>query len=107
MSTALQSATPYLVTDSNPPQDIDGMDHARCAFLHNAILLHAWTSSGRNSDDFLTKSRPGLEWDFNIDLTTLHPSVIAFLKTARALPPNHGVHFFYNVQGLMGAVGGA
>ncbi|KAK4543619.1 hypothetical protein LTR36_005264 [Oleoguttula mirabilis] len=106
MSAPLESIGHLLVTPENPPRDIDGMDHERCAALHNAIFQHGWVSSGRDVDDFVSQSRPWLDFNPQAGQYGLHHSVLAFLRDARALPLNHQVHFFYNVWGLNCALGG-
>ena len=106
MSQAFDGVAHLLVTADNPPQDVDGMDYERCVALHNAILKHGWTQSGRRADDFEAQARPWLESHPEDDQTALHSSVLAFLREARALPPNHPVHFFYNVAGINLEIGG-
>ncbi|TKA76071.1 hypothetical protein B0A55_05700 [Friedmanniomyces simplex] len=101
MFEVLQEVSHWLVTDENPPRDVDGMDHERCAALHNAIFKHGWICSGRDAEDFLPQSLPYLGLDPHLAQDgLLHPSVLAFLRSARALPADHQVHFFYNVAGL-------
>ncbi|KAI1392390.1 uncharacterized protein F4822DRAFT_127714 [Hypoxylon trugodes] len=92
-----------LVTADNPPRaDLlgVGLDHARCAALHNYLVYYAWLAEGRlvaslhnNANTFFTAHgaeaealRPGL-----------HPSLTAFLETA-LLPPTYGtevIPFFF------------
>ncbi|KAK5713398.1 hypothetical protein LTR17_017579 [Elasticomyces elasticus] len=102
MSGPIQAVAHLLVTPDNPPRtDGDGMDHERCAALHNAIYKHGWIASGRDAADFLRQSRPYL--DFHPSLAQddfLHPSVLAFLRAARALPDNHEINFFYHLSSL-------
>ncbi|KAK5123118.1 hypothetical protein LTR85_003316 [Meristemomyces frigidus] len=83
------------------------MDSERCAALHNAIFEHGWISSGRAADAFTTQSRPWLELNPQAAQNAgFHPLVLAFLRKARALPPNHPVHFFYYFWGLHCELGG-
>ena len=101
MSRALDAVAHLLVRADNPPRDIDGMDHERCAALHNAILKHGWVSHGLDENDFIQQSRPWLESNYREgDEDEFDPSVLAFLSKARELPSNHPVHFFYNAWGL-------
>ncbi|KAI4865534.1 hypothetical protein F4820DRAFT_291354 [Hypoxylon rubiginosum] len=79
-----------LVTADNPARaDLIGMDHARCAALHNYLVHYAWVSEGR--------SPASLHGSNNTFFTThgaiaealrprLHPSLAAFLAAA-ILPP--------------------
>jgi len=106
MSQPLDAVAHWLVTPENPPRDVDGMDHERCAALHNAIFKQGWVSSGRDADDFDSQSRPYLELNPEAAHHGYHHSVVAFLQDARALPANHPVNFFYNVWGLNCMPGG-
>lgn len=47
MSTPLERVQHLLVTPNNPPRELEALDSSRCVALHNAILEHAWLSSGR------------------------------------------------------------
>jgi len=100
MSQELDAVAGWLVTKQNPPRYIDGMDYERCAALHNAIFKHGWVSSGRKADDFDLQARPWLELHPQVNHNDFHPSVVAFLREARALDLNHPVHFFYSVEGI-------
>ncbi|KAI0839678.1 hypothetical protein F5Y06DRAFT_12269 [Hypoxylon sp. FL0890] len=94
-----------LVTPDNPARaDLSGMDHARCASLHNYLVHYAWLSEGREA--------AGLHGN-NTYFTThgaaaealrprLHPSLAAFLDAA-ILPPADGPEpapFFFWADGL-------
>ncbi|KAI1454307.1 hypothetical protein F4805DRAFT_326528 [Annulohypoxylon moriforme] len=84
-----------LVTADNPPRaDLlgTGMDHARCAALHNYLVQYAWLAEGRILADL-----HGNGDNVNTYFTTrgaaaeairprLHPSLAAFLDAA-ILPP--------------------
>ncbi|KAK3645766.1 hypothetical protein LTR56_008953 [Elasticomyces elasticus] len=108
MSESIQAVAHLLVTPDNPPRpDGDGMDHERCAALHNAIYKHGWIASGRDAEDFLRQSRPYLESHPSLAQDDfLHPSVLAFLRAARALPDNHEINLFYHLLGLTYEPGG-
>jgi hypothetical protein len=107
MSGPLDDVVHLLVTSENTPRNIDGMDHARCAALHNAIFKHAWIAAGRDGDAFTAQSRPWLEFHPHAAQDShFHPSVLAFLREARALPLSHQINFFYYFWGLNCEVGG-
>ncbi|KAK3651349.1 hypothetical protein LTR56_005806 [Elasticomyces elasticus] len=90
MSQALKSVSHLMVTPGNPPRDVDGLDHERCAALHNAIFKHGWTASGRAAEDFIPQSRPHVElYPQVLQDDRLQPSTLAFLRLARALPMAH------------------
>ncbi|KAI6834748.1 hypothetical protein KC340_g7170 [Hortaea werneckii] len=95
-----------MVTQQNPArEDTNGMDYSRCAALHNTILQHGWLKTGRSQEEYELVTRPYLEVSPQGG-QDLHPSLLAFLSTARTLPLNHEVNFFYNVCGLTLACGG-
>jgi hypothetical protein len=79
-----------LVTADNPAGvDLLGMDHARCAALHNYLVHYAWVAEGRapaslhgNSNNFFTAYGAVAE----TLRPRLDPSLVAFLTTAM-LPP--------------------
>lgn len=99
-----------LVTVENPARDPSlgrgiGMDHARCAALHNYLVRYAWLADGRPADTF-----PEHDSFFNVHSAAaealrprLHPSLAYFLSAAihpaRAHEPP--VLFFW-VAGLSG-----
>jgi hypothetical protein len=106
MPSAIANVEGLKVTDENPPRDdIDGLDFQRCAALHNAIVEHGWTRSGRS-----IAAMPRTTWresnDDNPyrDATTshLHPSVIEFLKHAYHFHEKD-FNFFHYLTGLQGA----
>ncbi|KAK5696634.1 hypothetical protein LTR97_007938 [Elasticomyces elasticus] len=108
MLESIQAVSHLLVTPDNPPTtDGDGMDHERCAALHNAILKHGWVTSGRDAEGFLRESHPYLEFHPSLAQDDfLHPSVLAFLRAARALPGNHETNLFYHLWALNYEPGG-
>ena len=102
---ALEKASQYLVTASNPARgDLDGMDSHRCAVLHNTIYEHGWTSSFGNTSDFLAHTQTWWEAfaDPEVDARDMHPSVKDFLKEARVLRDMAGrnQNFYYFMSGL-------
>jgi hypothetical protein len=104
MSQPLERVSDQLVTEQNPPRyDLDGMDSARCAALHNAILEHGWTTSGRTTEDFWENTRTWWEIHEQAPETSrLHPSLCTFLQHARIVPLEYEpeTSFFWNVVGL-------
>lgn len=105
-SPPLEAIRPLMVTQQNPArEDTNGMDYSRCAALHNAILQHGWLKTGRSQEEYELTARPYLEVNPQAG-RDLPPSLLAFLSTARALPLNHEVNFFYGVWGLTLAFGG-
>ncbi|RMZ06343.1 hypothetical protein D0864_02254 [Hortaea werneckii] len=72
-----------MVTQENPArEDTNGMDQSRCLALHNAILQHGWLKS----------AHPCLELNPQAG-QNLYPSVLTFLRAARALPLNYKMEF--------------
>ncbi|CAD0096769.1 unnamed protein product [Aureobasidium vineae] len=105
-----------LVGDDNPARDGGDMDYERCAALHNAIVKHGWTASGRSLDDLpLTTCWEANEEDWEADASRLHPSMVEFLKRAynTELPETEPIYncvsreykFFYFLEGLIGPQG--
>ncbi|KAI1374095.1 hypothetical protein F4677DRAFT_427114 [Hypoxylon crocopeplum] len=94
-----------LVTADNPARaDLLGMDHTRCAALHNYLVHYAWVSEGRapaslyGNNTFFTTHGAAAE----ALRPRLHPSLAAFLATA-ILPPADGPEpapFFFWADGL-------
>ncbi|KAJ3497003.1 hypothetical protein NLG97_g2237 [Lecanicillium saksenae] len=82
-----------LVRPDNPPrQDITGIDHARCAALHNYLVQYAWFAEGRplatltgNATTFFTAFGAEAE----ALRPRLNPSLVAFLDAAM-IPPTEG-----------------
>lgn len=103
MSSAITRVQNLKVTAGNSPRnDIDGRDFQRCAALHNAIIEHGWTASGRAVEDMPRTTW----WDHHSDdpgrdvtSTRLHFSVIEFLKHAYHFYENH-FNFFHYLTGL-------
>ena len=52
MADQLPDISRWLVTPSNPPRSLPGMDFERCAALHNHIVQLVWIGSGRSLDEF-------------------------------------------------------
>jgi hypothetical protein len=96
----LPSIDDRLVTPDNPPRtDLDGMDHARCAALHNYLVDHCLVADGR-LDPAAEDSR-ATYFSAHGDAAEaarprLHPSVAAFLAAART--PD--VPLFFFVDGM-------
>ncbi|RMY70363.1 hypothetical protein D0864_10902 [Hortaea werneckii] len=110
MSEYLDEVEHSLVTDENPPREIDGLDHEPCAALQNAILKHAWVRSGRNDETFLEETVPFIEiCGLERPEEELHPSVVEFYRKARTpcggMPGKDFVNFFYNLRALNGSLG--
>lgn len=106
MSTPLERAQHLLVTPDNPPRQIEGLDFERCIELHNAILEHAWLSSGRSAEDFRSQCRPFYERAAEVIDENCNDFLKAFFQGARDAPPGtHQFNFFYNVCGLDCAFG--
>lgn len=105
-----------LVSDDNPPRAEGDLDYERCAALHNAVVEHGWTASGRSLDDLPLMTCWEADeqgWEDNTD--QLQPSMIEFLKRAynTELPDteplynfqSRGYKFFYFLDGLIGPRG--
>jgi len=103
MSSAIARVQGLKVTAENPPRDdLDGLDFQRCAALHNAIVEHGWTASGRPIDDMPRTTW----WDHHSDnperddtTSRLHLSVIEFLKRAYDFYEDD-FNFFHYLIGL-------
>jgi hypothetical protein len=53
----LPDVSGHLVTEDKPARtDLPGMDHARCAVLHNYLTYYGWLANGRSAADLQTKS---------------------------------------------------
>ena len=80
------SGPDQLVTADNPARtNLSGMDHDRCAALHNYLVSYAWAAEGRRlegSDTFFTTNRAAAK----AIRPRLHPSLAAFLDKA-CVPP--------------------
>ncbi|EEA26446.1 hypothetical protein TMatcc_005283 [Talaromyces marneffei ATCC 18224] len=98
----------WRVTEEHPLREVGGLDHERCAALHNLIVERGWTTSGRSLGDLDTRTW----WECyggdaalldSPHAAKLSPSVVAFLKTAwhgyasTAQPPHS---FFRYLAGL-------
>ncbi|KAK4033109.1 S-adenosylmethionine synthase protein [Parachaetomium inaequale] len=103
----LPSVSGLLVTADNPARtDLLGMDHARCAALHNYLVHYAWIAEGHppaslhgnSNNTFFTAYGAAAE----ALRPRLDPSLAAFLDTAM-LPPIDGpdpAPFFFWASGL-------
>ncbi|KAK8062811.1 hypothetical protein PG997_014908 [Apiospora hydei] len=89
----LPNVDALLVTANNPARtDLSGMDHARCAALHNYLLHHAWVAEGRppaqlyeSGKTFFNDNHPD-GWRAQALRPRIHPSLAAFLDTALLRP---------------------
>ena len=110
MSVAIEDVSDHRVNDTNPPrEDTDGLDHQRCAALHNAIVKHGWIASGHLADT----SPTSVWWDIqevaarDAMARRLHASVINFLKAAISpTQRSNGLDasdFFYYLAGFRSA----
>ena len=105
MSAAIARVQEFKVTTEKPPrEDIDGLDYQRCAELHNAIVEHGWTRSGRPLEAMPSTAW----WDMQIDnprrdatISLLHPSVVEFLKRAYQFGEKdfNFIHYLTALQG--------
>lgn len=101
----LPDVSKWLVTADNPARnDISGMDHERCAALHNYLLHYAWlaedlpaASLSNNTNTFFTVHGTAAE----LIRTRLNVSLATFLDTAK-LPPGDvdWFPFFFWAGGL-------
>ncbi|KAJ6004710.1 hypothetical protein N7540_013079 [Penicillium herquei] len=87
----LPDITSLLVRPDNPPRDdLEGMDHARCAALHNYLIQYAWLADGRSLETMDTNltffTAPGDEAEAEACRPRLDPSVVAFLEAAIVTP---------------------
>ncbi|KAK4063896.1 hypothetical protein Trihar35433_8604 [Trichoderma harzianum] len=75
----------WRLTAEHPLREIEGLDHERCAALHNLIIERGWTASGRSLSTLDRRSWwecYGGDAELSPHAAKLSPSVIAFLKTA-------------------------
>ncbi|KAL7935631.1 hypothetical protein V8C35DRAFT_297840 [Trichoderma chlorosporum] len=75
----------WRVTTEHPLRDVEGLDHERCAALHNLIVEQGWTTSGRSLSHLDRRTWwecYGGDAELSSYIANLSPSVIAFLKTA-------------------------
>ncbi|KAH6628428.1 hypothetical protein F5144DRAFT_536893 [Chaetomium tenue] len=100
MSSQLPNIDDQLVTLTNPArEDLDGMDHARCAALHNYLIDYCLAADGR-----LNKASQGSQANYFSTFgdaaeavrQRLHPSVADFLTAAHT--PD--APLFYFVDGM-------
>ncbi|TGJ88425.1 hypothetical protein E0Z10_g346 [Xylaria hypoxylon] len=101
-SSQLPDLNSLLVTARSPPRaDLLGMDHARCAALHNYLVHYAWVAEGQvpaslngNSNTFFATHGAAAE----ALRPRLDPSLAAFLDTALVPPadaPGPAPFFFW------------
>lgn len=96
----------WRVTAEHPLRQVEGLDHERCAALHNLIVERGWTASGRSLNDLDRRSWwecHGGDAQLSPHAAKLNPSVIAFLKAAwhgydTTAQPEHA--FFRYLAGL-------
>ncbi|QYS99747.1 hypothetical protein H0G86_006866 [Trichoderma simmonsii] len=96
----------WRVTAEHPLRETEGLDHERCAALHNLIVERGWIASGRSLSDLDRRSWwecYGGDAELSPYAAKLSPSVIAFLKTAWhgyaiTAQPQHA--FFRYLSGL-------
>ncbi|KAK8040325.1 hypothetical protein PG991_000113 [Apiospora marii] len=94
----LRSIDDQLVTPDNPPlTDLDGMDHVRCAALHNYLVDLCLAADADGRPVPATKSRRATYFSTHGEATEsvrqrLHPSVAAFLAAAHS--PDAPLFFF-------------
>jgi hypothetical protein len=98
MSSQLPNIDDQLVTPANPArEDLDGMDHARCAALHNYLIDYCLAADGR-----LNEAGEGRQANYfsafgdaaEAVRQRLHPSVADFLTAART--PDSPIFYFVN-----------
>jgi hypothetical protein len=100
MAGQLPDISPWLVTPSNPARSLPGLDHSRCAALHNHILQLAWVGSGRALDELERLSWFERHGDAAQEVRNrLDPSLVSFLEQAYDVDSTV-VSFFYWVTGL-------
>ncbi|EGR46640.1 uncharacterized protein TRIREDRAFT_109760 [Trichoderma reesei QM6a] len=96
----------WRVTAEQPLRDIEGLDHERCAALHNLIIEQGWTASGRSLSHLDRRSWwecYGGDAQLLPHAAKLSPSLIAFLQAAwhgyaMTAQPQHA--FFRYLAGL-------
>lgn len=93
----LPDITSLLVRPDNPPRDdLEGMDYARCAALHNYLIQYAWLAEGRplatlnaNSNFFTAFGDPAAA---EACRPRLDPSLAAFFDAAIVSRPADDTH---------------
>ncbi|KAL7812408.1 hypothetical protein V8C44DRAFT_349429 [Trichoderma aethiopicum] len=96
----------WRVTAEQPLRNLKGLDHERCAALHNLIIERGWTASGRSLSDLDRRSWwecYGGDAQLSSHAAKLSPSLIAFLQAAwhgytMTAQPEHA--FFRYLVGL-------
>ena len=95
----------HMVTADNPARtDLSGMDHARCAALHDYLVHYGWIADGRSPDGLQSNHRTYFAAYGNAAeelRPRLDPSLAAFLDTALVLPVEAAPPtFFFWVAGI-------
>ncbi|EPS31610.1 hypothetical protein PDE_06565 [Penicillium oxalicum 114-2] len=108
----LPDITSLLVRPDNPARDdLEGMDSARCAALHNYLIQYAWLAEGRSLATLDTNSNFfsafGDEDEAEACRPRLDPSLAAFLDSALVSPfpydnPDDYLPFFVFAWGIDG-----
>ncbi|KAH5158348.1 hypothetical protein HBI24_069250 [Parastagonospora nodorum] len=99
----------WRITEDNPIRDIEGLDHERCAALHNYIIELGWTQRGLSLDALDKRTW----WECHSGdaaltpdiLERLEPAVISFLKAAwhgYSLDESVPQHCFHRYLGRLG-----
>lgn len=96
----------WRVTADHSVREMEGLDHERCAALHNLIIERGWTASGRSLNHLDRRSWwecHGGDAQLSPHAAKLSPSVVAFLKAAwhgyrMTAQPQHA--FFRYLSGL-------
>ncbi|KAI0474444.1 hypothetical protein F4859DRAFT_504818 [Xylaria cf. heliscus] len=89
----LPDVSDLLVTARNPARtDLSGMDHARCAALHNYLVRYAWVAEGRAPAGLYSNIPNTFFTVYGAAAEALRPrldpSLAAFLATALLPPPD-------------------
>lgn len=90
----------WLVTPENPPRPVNGLDHERCAALHNFLIQYAWIASNRDLGDFEPQSWFERHGDLaNEARQHLKPTLVQFLEATYDCN-DADVSLFYWTSGL-------
>ncbi|KZZ92173.1 hypothetical protein AAL_06383 [Moelleriella libera RCEF 2490] len=76
----------WRVSAGQPVREVQGLDHERCAALHNLIVERGWAASGRSLSDLDRRTWwecHGGGSELSPQAAKLSSSVIAFLQTAQ------------------------
>lgn len=100
MADQLPDISHWLVTPSNPPRSVKGLDYERYTALHNYIVQFAWVGSGRSLNELECLSWFERHGDAAEDVRDrLDPSLARFLEQAYSIDATI-LSFFYWVSGL-------